>query len=453
MVAISVLVAGTLLLAAAGAVVLVRRSAARTAEQQLYTQVTSLIAYPHAGQLVRQVGGLRDIRHVGQYQALRLVGVDAAGDVTGNLPPALDGVDVDHAALSAGQSVTGRAGDDVYAMVPVSLTLLQQAALADRVPPGDTAVLVAVRTVQLQVGGWWYFVVLGVVCLLAAAAVGWWLAGRFARPLAAAAAATGRIAAGDLATRLPASAHDVPEVAALASGLNSMADRLERARDQQRRFLLSVSHDLRTPLTSIRGYADAVTEGMTDDVAGAVAVIATEAGRLERLVQDLLDLARLDADRFSFHPGPVDLADVAARAVDRFQPEAAAAGVALTVATPDGGAVPAVADVDRVHQLVANLVDNACRYATRSVQVGARRDGDRAVLWVDDDGPGIPAADLDRVFEMHFTSDRHRSGSGLGLAIVAELAAAMGGGVRATSPVGPAGGTRMEAWLPLNQGH
>ena len=111
---------------------------------------------------------------------------------------------------------------------------------------------------------------MGLASLAAAAGVAYWLANRFARPLETAAAATGRIAGGDLATRIPVAAGDMPEFGALATSINAMGDSLARARDQQRQFLLSVSHDLRTPLTSIRGYADAMADGTTDDVTGAV---------------------------------------------------------------------------------------------------------------------------------------------------------------------------------------
>ena len=313
----------------------------------------------------------------------------------------------------------------------------------------------ATRTVQPPVSGLQWFIFLGLASLAAAAVVAYLLANRFARPLETAAEATQRIAGGDLATRMPVSPDDMPEFGALARAINAMGDSLARARDQQRQFLLSVSHDLRTPLTSIRGYADAVVDGTTGDVDGAVRVIALEARRLERLVQDLLDLARLDARRFSLQPAYVDVGEVVDRAIERFGPEAAAAAVALRRAPDDDGTLWVVADHDRLAQVLANLLENALRFARSSITLGARGRSGQVVLWVDDDGPGIDAADLPRVFEPHYTSDRagpRRSGTGLGLAIVAELARAMGGGARAESPVGPAGGTRMVVWLPATTG-
>ncbi len=215
-------------------------------------------------------------------------------------------------------------------------------------------------------------------------------------------------------------------------------------------FLLSVSHELRTPLTSIRGYADAVVDGATDDPSAAAAVISTEARRMERLVQDLLDLARLDADRFSLHAQPVDSAHLVREVVDGFRPRADQLGLELV--TGSGSSVPVwvSADPDRLGQVVANLVENASSFAAHRVTVDAGTVAGRPAVWVTDDGPGIPADQLSDVFVRHFVSDRvpgRRKGSGLGLAIVSELATAMGATVEAQSPVAGERGTRMVVWL------
>ena len=159
-----------------------------------------------------------------------------------------------------------------------------------------------------------------VVALTVAALVALALARRFTRPLVAAVTATGRIAGGDLSARVPVARGDEREFRKLAEAINTMGDDLARAREQERQFLLSVSHEFRTPLTSIRGYADAVVEGATGDAVGAASIISSESRRLERLVQDLLDLARLDADRFSLDLAPVDAAGVARTVVDGFTP-------------------------------------------------------------------------------------------------------------------------------------
>ncbi|MGO9456212.1 MAG: sensor histidine kinase [Acidimicrobiales bacterium] len=448
-VAILLLVAGTLLLAGAGGFVLIRRASANTAEQQLYTQAKALAEYQHPQVVFDKLGA---VKYIGQYDTLTVVGLDAAGHLTGPLPAVTDGRYLDTTALSEGDSVGGHTSSEVYVLIPLDLGTAQKKRLAPPVPPTDTAVLVATRSFTPVTGGIVYFIVLGLGCLLVAGAVAYWLASRFSRPLVTAAETTGRIAGGDLDARMARSPRDMAEFASLAVAINAMGDRLREARQQQRQFLLSVSHELRTPLTSIRGYADAITEGATDDVAGAVEIIGTEARRLERLVQDLLDLARLDARRFSLRAGPVDAVEVASRAVERMRPEAASAEVELSLSTPEPGALPVITDPDRLDQVLSNLMENALRFARSRIAVGARREDGRVLLWVDDDGPGISPGDMERVFTPHFTSDRagvRRAGTGLGLAIVAELATAMGGGARAESPLESGAGTRMVIWLPL----
>ena len=219
-----------------------------------------------------------------------------------------------------------------------------------------------------------------------------------------------------------------------------------RARDQERQFLLSVSHELRTPLTSIRGYSEAVIDGTAEDPVAAATVISTEARRLERLVQDLLDLARLDADRFSLELRDVDAAQEVRQVVGGFRPRADALGLALDLAAGSERPCRVVADSDRLGQIVANLVENAASFARSRVVVGVVGDASRAVVWVDDDGPGIAPDQLTRVFDRHVTSDRVGTGgkgSGLGLAIVRELATAMGATVHAESPLVDGAGTRL----------
>ncbi len=184
-------------------------------------------------------------------------------------------------------------------------------------------------------------------------------------------------------------------------------------------------------------------------------MISTEARRLERLVQDLLDLARLEADRFSLDLQTVDAARVVAEVAEGFRPRAAELGLELVATDSPGGPLWVDADADRLGQVVANLIENASSFADHRIGVGADRVGGVPTVWVVDDGPGIPADQSSRVFQRHFVSDRvqgRRTGSGLGLAIVAELAAAMGAGVRAESPVDHGRGTRMVVWFPPASG-
>src|SRR5204863_2229924 len=139
---------------------------------------------------------------------------------------------------------------------------------------------------------------------------------------------------------------------------NTMAATLERSQGLEQQFLLSISHDLRTPLTSIRGYAEALADGTLDDPTRGGSVIVSEARRLERLVRDLLDLAKLEAHRFSLALEPVDLVDIAAGTADGFRPEADDAGVAIDV-TAASEPVVVSGDPDRLAQVAANLIENA----------------------------------------------------------------------------------------------
>ncbi len=230
-----------------------------------------------------------------------------------------------------------------------------------------------------------------------------------------------------------------------------MAANLARARDQERQFLLSISHDLRTPLTSIRGYAEAIGDGAVDDLPRATGIVATEAARLERLIRDLLDLAKLEARQFSLKERASELNGCIAKSVEALRLEFDAAGVALHLELLNHPVVTVV-DPDRLAQVLANLIENALKFAQRRVDVRlAEARGEALVLSVEDDGPGIAPEDLPHVFERLFTSTRRgarAAGSGLGLAIVAELAQAMGARIEVTSPVGSGRGTRFSLMLP-----
>jgi two-component system sensor histidine kinase BaeS len=269
---------------------------------------------------------------------------------------------------------------------------------------------------------------------------------RLSRPVRDVSAAAQAIAAGQLTTRVQEPGpgeHD--EIAELQRSINHMAGNLERSRTLEQQFQLSVSHDLRTPLTSIRGYAEAIDDGNLDPKRAA-AVIRAEARRLERLVADLLDLAKLQAHAFTFHHVPMDLSSAAQTAVEG----ATGSSGEVVFHAITTGPVMVSADPDRVAQVLANLVENAGKYARRTVMVSCRSEHGRAVVTVDDDGPGIPAHDLPHVFERLYTAtrqpERKENSSGLGLAIVRELVTAMGGEVTAGNA--PTGGARLSFWLP-----
>ena len=251
-----------------------------------------------------------------------------------------------------------------------------------------------------------------------------------ARPIGRVAEASRRLVAGRSPEPLPE--EGAAEVQALARAFNETAEQLHHARESERAFLLSVSHELKTPLTAIRGYAEALGEGAASPEE-ALTIIRREADRLERLVRDLLDLARMNRHEFSVDREEIDLAEVAREAVRRYLPEAG------DVALETLGSVnaPALGDHDRMLQVVSNLVENALRSTPPGGSVTVR--AEPGLLAVEDTGLGLPAEDLPRAFERFYLYDRgsgRRLGTGLGLAIVKELVEAMGGLVEVTSTVG-----------------
>jgi two-component system, OmpR family, sensor kinase len=268
---------------------------------------------------------------------------------------------------------------------------------------------------------------------LLAALAAFLLARRISQPVDRVSAAARSLARG--AHPEPVPVEGATEIATLAGAFNDLAAQLQRAQEAERNFLLSVSHELKTPLTAIRGYAEAVEDGAVDPRAAA-ATVASEARRLERLVRDLLDLARMNRTDFSVHNSEIDLAEVADDAVRRYEQQAESFGVELH-AVADGPA-PALADADRVLQVVSNLVENALRLTPPGGEV--RVVAGPGVLSVEDSGPGLAEADAARAFERFYLHERYgqerQVGTGLGLAIVKELTLAMGGDVDVDSRPG-----------------
>jgi len=435
-------VAAALVLAGLGTFLLDRTGARKDTVTSLRSEaqaVVSLVGLDAAGglkqrpRLKRIIAGLR-------LQGIAVMAVGPRGRVIGQLPSGVTDADLQIDRLRRGETLSGSHGRLVYAMAP-------------EVRQAGVVVAVLTRSVESRrLPGRW-FAVAAAVTLVIGALVALWLSGTLTRPLRRAEAATHRIAAGDLSARL---ADPLPgardELSDLARSINTMAEGLERSRGLERQFLLSVSHDLRTPLTSIRGYAEAITDGTAPDHAAAAGVILSESRRLERLVRDLLDLAKLDAHRFSFDIRPVEVSEVVTDTAEGFRREAEAGGVTMTV-DEDSARTVANIDPDRLAQVVANLTENALKFAIGAVRVSTAPFAGGVAIAVSDDGPGISPDDRPYVFERLYVA-RHRparveSGSGLGLAIVRELVMAMGGVVEAESPISDdQRGTRMVVRLP-----
>lgn len=286
----------------------------------------------------------------------------------------------------------------------------------------------------------------------AAALLGVVVARRLTRPLVRAAEGARRLAAGERDVRL---AEDGPaEVAELSGAMNRLTDALADSESRQRDFLLSISHELRTPLTAIRGYAEALGDEVATG-AGAVTAghtIEAEAQRLERLVSDLLDLARLGAQDFRLEPSLIDLTEVVRAAAAVWSSRCAAEGVPFHADLP---AQPLLlhTDAGRVRQVLDGLAENALRVTPTGcpiifslyVQAGA------AVLEVRDGGPGLTEDDIAVAFERSVLFNRYRGvrrvGTGLGLALVGGLVGRLGGRVGAGHA--PEGGAAFTVTLPL----
>ena len=276
------------------------------------------------------------------------------------------------------------------------------------------------------------------VALAAAAAGGWFLAGRALAPVDAMVETARRIEAEDLSRRLTADAPD-DELGRLAAVLNDMLARLERSFAGARQFSADAAHELRTPLTILRGELDVALAAAAPAAAHrrALESCLEEVDRLSSLVEDLLFLARADAGAFVLPQDPVDLATVVADATPGLEALAARAGVDLTV---EPSAAPVRGSAPMLFRVVLNLVENAIKHAGTGAHVAVvtRSDAGRALLEVRDDGPGIAAADRERIFDRFYRGDpaRERGGSGLGLPLTRAIVLLHGGEIGVSSAAG-----------------
>jgi two-component system sensor histidine kinase BaeS len=286
--------------------------------------------------------------------------------------------------------------------------------------------------------------------LLLAVGAAIWVARQWARPLAAVQDATARIAHGELGVRVPLSRDD--EIGDVVHNVNLMAESLQRMEQARRRWIADISHELRTPLSCLRGETEALLDGVRALTPAAVASLHEEVLRLGALVDDLHLLAMADIQGLPCRLVDCDAAGLVRDAVRRFEPQAAAAGLALGCTTLPPQLVVRW-DEARIGQLLANLLENSLRYtdAPGRVEVGLRVEGAEAQLWVADSAPGVAATDLARMFEPLYRADaarsRHSGGSGLGLAICDAIARAHGG--RMAAQPSALGGLQVSVVLPL----
>ena len=442
----TIAVLGALVVAAVAVVLvvpLVRQVARDQSRAELVRAVETLATSPRiSAQLVvreQQALGPDDRR----YGLL-----EDGGDVLGGVGPYLTEADVTRARRTGTLSTHHRVDGREYL---VEARAIERGALARRglvvvavQPTGGVAAATGalVRRVALAL-------LLGLLAAGLASAV---LSRRMAARVREAAARAHRLAEG--ARGLPdPEPSQVAEVDEMTAALTALDQALVTSEARQREFLLSISHDLRTPLTAVRGYAEALRDGAVppERIAEVGATLTAETVRLDEFIADLLALARLEADDFRLAAAPTDFGELLTEAASAWRASAESCGVVLTVAEASGP-VRLDADARRVRQLVDGLVENALRVtpAGGAVTLAARLAAGEAELTVTDTGPGLRAGEHEHAFERGYLRDRyaaHRSvGTGLGLSIAQRLAQRMGGTLTA-EPANP-GGTTMRLRLP-----
>lgn len=333
--------------------------------------------------------------------------------------------------MVGGWTVSGPAGDTVAIVFPA--------------PPDHAATApVDAFASALDRQVWLAATAILVLSLLAALVV----SGRVLAPLRRLGQAAHRVGGGDLATRVgPLGSRELDEV---GEAFDHMADSLERSEAARRRMIRDAAHELRSPLTNLRGQVESLEDGLRVPDAEALGVLRDEVLLLARLVDDLDELARAEARELDLRVDSIDLGHEVGRAVEGFAQSGRLSPGRITVQIPIGTTV--LADRDRLGQILRNLVGNAFTHGGDrvSVAVSARGVAEGIELTVADDGPGIPPEHLPHVFERLYRADPSRArstgGAGLGLSIVRELVRAHGGTACIESPSG--GGTLVRVILP-----
>lgn len=424
----------SVLLAGAVALPLVGQAAEDQARRQLAASA-DLVATTVDAQALGRVAGLARLRQLLARQEIDLLVLRPRVAAT------LDPADVE--TVGNGGSVSG------------TRTIAGRTSLVEARPTADGVgiALVQPRSVVVsprQEAARRLFLALA-VGLAGGAAAGFALAWHLARPLRRAADAAGRLAAGHRDVRLPP---DGPaEIAAVAEAINDLAAALSTSEARQREFLLSISHELRTPLTAVRGYAEALSDGVIppERIAATGATLLAEAQRLTRLVDDLMDLARLRADTFPVDREEVDLVELLSAAAGVWRDRAADTGAEVRVELP-AGPILLYTDAVRVRQIIDGLAENALRVLERGgvLVLALSQDADAVTLQVRDSGPGLTDTDIGVAFEPSALHDRYRGtrrvGAGVGLALIDGLARLLGGSAEAGHA--PEGGAAFTIRLP-----
>ncbi len=391
-------------------------------------------------------------RVVGPEAEVRLVAVAPAGRILGRELPSAVTEEFEFDTVLSGETMAERVSDprtgEVVEVVARSVgNIGQSEAVLAVVILRESDVFEMAPILRQMV---FPLLVAALVAAFIARRLSSWLVERLARLREA----SGRLASGDLEARAVIEGSD--EITDVAMSFNEMAGELEATRRREREFLMSVGHDLRTPLTTVSGYVEVLESGDVDaaEVARIAGVLDRETVRLRRLIEDLMLLARLESREFTIRSEPVDVVAHLRGTVENFRSRAEEAHVSL-IYDPTGEATVSI-DPDRLDQIVSNLIENALRYTPEAgtVTVGVTAGAGSLRVRVVDTGTGIHTDDLPHIFEKFYVARKYRrlrpEGSGLGLAIVREIVEAMDGTITAESG-GESGGTTITVRLPVQE--
>ncbi len=316
-------------------------------------------------------------------------------------------------------------------------------------PQSSSTVITAIQVLYSTVGR--FFVWGALIAIAIAIIITFLLSRRILAPVKALTSAARRLGRGDFSQRLKVK--DKGELGELATTFNTMTDDLERGERLRRDLVADVAHELRTPLSNVRGYLEAIRDGVVSPDPATIASLHEEVMLLARLVEDLQELALAEAGQLKLVKQPEDIGQIVTQAVASTQPQASARGVALS-SDMEAGLPTCDIDAQRVSQALHNLIDNALAHTHQggTVTVSGRREDGYVAVSVADTGEGIPAEELPNIFERFYRVDKSRAratgGHGLGLTITRRLVEAHGGRVSVESELGK--GSRFTFTLPVS---
>ncbi|HEY3081797.1 MAG TPA: HAMP domain-containing sensor histidine kinase [Chloroflexota bacterium] len=446
-----VLIIFVCLMVAGGAVVLVLRDFQQRARLDALGYQSVFISF-QVGMLEQNGASLPAlswfVRRLSDNTGVRIILTDRDGTVLEDTDRNLDGQRIP----LPGRQGAERRGGTYYAVSDRGLFLIA--------PRSDSSYVVILAVPQADVASAWLellpsLAIAAAVSLVVSVLLALFLTRSIARPLVQMTRASEEMARGRYDQSIPVRGRD--EVGRLAAAFNDMARQVATSDRTMRDFLANVSHELKTPLTSIQGFSQAMLDGTVvgaEEHQRAAGIINQEANRMRGLVEDLLTLSKIESGQIAMGDDPVDLDGLLREAIRRADWQAEASNVRVTVDSRPGALVRG--DAHWLAQVFSNLLDNALRHTPPGgrvwVRAQARAEPLEVSVAVHNTGSYIPREDLPRVFERFFQVDRSRSprtgGSGLGLAIVREIVQAHGGSVEATSD--PSSGTTFSVRLPLH---